>query len=339
VVIAIIGVLVGLLLPAVQAAREAGRRASCVNNLRQFALALHNHHAAKDRFPQGTVMTPDLTQFFANANVQLLPYFEQAALASFYDHSEPWEDQPKGVASTVIPIFKCPSSSAPNPVFNEQFTEWGGPYLGVTEYAYSMGATDAFCARAGVKAGEIPPQQRGMFNIAWGVSIRQITDGTSNTIAMGESSGDPRWRLCHLAGCTEADLANGPLGEFPFASIGWIVSEPNHTKYFVQLGPHSSTYGAAVEPINKYPVTDTFLNFTQYATDYVKFNQGAADHYCKASYEGGSHSVSNYRSDHPGGCNILTADGSVKFFNDTIDLTVFRGYSTIAGEEVNGPID
>jgi prepilin-type processing-associated H-X9-DG protein len=121
--------------------------------------------------------------------------------------------------------------------------------------------------------------------------------------------------------------------------MGWIVSEPNHTKYFVQLGPHSSTYGAAVEPINKYPVTDTFLSFTQYATDFAGFRNGTPGHYCKASYEGGSHSVSNYRSDHPGGCNILTADGSVKFFNETIDLTVFRGYSTIAGEEINGPIN
>jgi prepilin-type processing-associated H-X9-DG protein len=173
-----------------------------------------------------------------------------------------------------------------------------------------------------------------MFNIAWGASIRQITDGTTNTIAMGESSGDPRWRVCHLAKCTEADLVLGPLGELPVASIGWIVSEPNHTKYFVLLGPHSSTYGAAVEPINRYPVTDTFLNFTQYASDFKNFKDGAPAHYCRASYEGGAHAVSNYRSDHPGGCNMLMADGSARFFNESIDLTVFRGYSTIAGEEV-----
>jgi hypothetical protein len=283
-------------------------------------------------------MTTDVTQFFANANVQLLPYFEQASLASLYDPKRPWEGQRQGVAATVIPMFKCPSSAAPNPLYNDLFTDWGGPSLGVTEYAFCMGATDAFCARPGVKAGDIPPLQQGIFNIAWGASIRQITDGTSNTIAMGESSGDPRWRLCHLAKCTEAELSNGPLGELPFASIGWIVSEPNHTKYFVLLGPQSSVYAATVEPINKYPATDTFLSFPQYALDYKNFKDGVTGHVCRASYDGGGHSVSNFRSDHPGGCNLLMSDSSVRFFNETVDLVVFRGYSTIAGEEVPGPL-
>ena len=335
VVIAIIGVLVALLLPAVQAAREAGRRTQCVNNLKQFGLALHNFHSAKDAFPHGALMTDDPRQVFANANTQLLPYFEQAALASLYDHSEPWEGQRPGVASTVIPIFKCPSSSAPNPLVDQLLgLVVDDTVYGVTEYAFCMGYTDAFCARDGVKPGEIPPQQQGMFNIAWGASIRQITDGTSNTIAIGDASGDDRWKLCHLTKCTDADLVPGPGGELPHASIGWIIGEPNSTSFYGALGPKSSTYGSTVEPMNKYPLTDTFLNFGQYVRDIKDFRDGVVNHYCKASHEGGAHAVSNYRSDHPGGCNFLMADGSVRFFNETIDLTTYRAFSTIAGDEV-----
>jgi prepilin-type processing-associated H-X9-DG protein len=86
--------------------------------------------------------------------------------------------------------------------------------------------------------------------------------------------------------------------------------------------------------MNKYPLTDTFLNFLQYVKDIKGFRDAVPNYYCKPSYEGGAHAVSNYRSDHPGGCNFLMADGSVRFFNETIDLTTYRAFSTIAGEEV-----
>src|SRR5215216_363933 len=85
VVIAIIGILVALLLPAIQAAREAARRAQCVNNLKQLGIGLQNYHSARNRFPQGTLML-QASQFFANAYTSLLPYFEEAALHSLYDH-------------------------------------------------------------------------------------------------------------------------------------------------------------------------------------------------------------------------------------------------------------
>ncbi len=334
VVIAIIGVLVGLLLPAIQSAREAARRAQCLNNLRQFGLALHNYHTAKETFPPGAVMTKSPTQVYANANTALLPYFEQASLASLYDHTEPWEGQRPGVASTIIPIFKCPSSGAPNPVVDPILgTVVDDTIYGATEYAFCMGYTDAFCAREGVKAGEIPPSQQGMFNLAWGPSIRQITDGTSNTIAMGDASGDPYWKVCHLTNCTQNDLVPAPSGEIPTASIGWIIGEPNSTSFFRVLGPKGSAYGSSVEPINKFPVTDTYLDYPQYVSDFAAFKNGASDHYCKPSYQGGKHAVSNYRSDHPGGCNFLMADSAVAFVGESIDMAVYRARTTIAGDE------
>lgn len=335
VVIAIIGVLVALLLPAIQAAREAGRRAQCLNNLKQFGLALQNHHAAKGAFPHGALMKQKPTDIYANANSALLPFFEQAALHSLYNHNKQWEDQNPGVASTAIPMFKCPSSGAPNPLIDHLLgLVVDESVFGVTEYAYCMGATDAFCAREGVKAGEIPASQQGIFNIAWGASIRQITDGTSNTIAMGDASGDPRWKVCHLAKCTEADVTPGPGGDAPLASSGWILGEPNSTVFYPSLGPKGGTYGCMIEPMNKYPVTDTYLDYPQYVGDYSAFKAGAAGHYCKSSEEGGSHAASNYRSDHPGGCNFLMADGSVAFVSEGIALAVYRARSTISGDEL-----
>jgi prepilin-type N-terminal cleavage/methylation domain-containing protein/prepilin-type processing-associated H-X9-DG protein len=334
VVIAIIGVLVALLLPAIQAAREASRRAHCLNNLKQYGLALHNYHSAKNAFPPGASMTKDPTQVFANANCLLLPYFEQAALAKLYDNTKPWEKQADGVAATVISIFRCPSSSVETPIYDPSFEGVVKDFVyGPAEYGFCMGYTDAFCASEGVKPGYIPPSQQGMFNVAWGASIRQITDGTSHTMALGDASSDPHWKLCHLPNCKESDLVPNRLGSIPTAEVGWIIGEPNSTKFFKALGPKGSTYGCTVEPMNKFPVTDTFMNFAQYLADFAKFKTGTANHYCAPSYEGGQHAVSNYRSDHPGGCNFLMADASVSFISESVELAAYRARSTIAGEE------
>jgi prepilin-type processing-associated H-X9-DG protein len=283
------------------------------------------------------------TQVYANANATLLPYFEESALHSVYDPNKPWEKQSPGVAAVAITIFKCPSSSAPSPFIDKLLglvvddTEYA-----ITEYAYSMGYTDAFCAQPGivgtpksVRHGRIPKSQRGMFNVVFGASIRQITDGTSKTIAMGDASGDPKWRLCHRAKCTAADLVPDPLGDLPLATIGWVIGEPNSTSFYSVLGPKGSIYACTIEPMNKSPVTDTFLDFPQYVADYTKFKSGVADYYCKPSFEGGSHSVSNFRSDHPGGCNFLLADASVTFLNESIDMASYRARSTIAADDLN----
>ncbi len=342
VVIAIIGILIALLLPAVQAAREAARRSQCTNNLKQFGLALQNYHSANKSFPMGAVMKT-ATQVYTNANASLLPYFEETALHDLYNPDEPWEDQDRGgpgrpsVAGAVIAIFKCPSSSAPNPLIDPLMDDdWapGGIY-GISEYAYCMGYTDAFCAQRdgfGVKVGRVKKYQQGMFSVVWGASIRQITDGTSKTMALGDASGDPKWQLCHLANCTTP--LPDPQGNPAQASMGWIIGEPNSSSYYRVLGAKPSLYGCTIDRMNKNPVTDTFLDMGQYTSDYGKFLTDPT-HVCLASYEGGKHSVSNYRSDHPGGCNFVMADGSVTFLNESIDMAAYRALSTIAGEDVS----
>jgi prepilin-type N-terminal cleavage/methylation domain-containing protein/prepilin-type processing-associated H-X9-DG protein len=334
VVIAIIGILAALLLPAIQAAREAARRSQCVNNLKQFGLALQNYHSSKNSFPQGGVMLT-ISDVFTNANAALLPYFEEAALHSLYDAKRPWESQPDNVPGTPIAVFKCPSSSAPNPFVDILMNpSWAKDQrYGITEYAYCMGYTDAFCIQPDVplkpKVGRFKKETQGMFSLAWGASIRQITDGTSKTMAMGDASGDPKWQLCTGPGCSTPE--KDPKGQPSSAAVGWIIGEPNSNSYKPQLGPKPSIYGCTIEPMNKSPVTETFMNYGQLLADYGNSTPG---HYCAASYDGGKHSVSNYRSDHPGGCNFLMADGSVTFLNEGIDMNNYRARSTIAGGEV-----
>jgi len=335
VVIAIIGILIALLLPAVQAAREAARRAQCINNLKQYGIALQNYHGANKEFPAGAVMKQLPTDVYASANAALLPYFEEASLQNLYDQTKQWEKQRADVSATVITIFKCPSSSTPNPWYDKLLgTAVDNTLYGISEYAYSMGYTDAFCAAPGVRPGRIPKAAQGMFNVAWGCSMKQITDGTSKTIAIGDASSDPKWKLCHRAKCTAADLVPDPLGELPTAAIGWIIGEPSSTSFYSALGPKGSIYACTIEPMNKNPVTDTFLDYGQYIGDYGAFRTNAA-HYCKASYEGGLHAASNFRSDHSGGCNFVMADGSVAFLSDSIDMASYRARSTIAAEDLN----
>jgi prepilin-type N-terminal cleavage/methylation domain-containing protein/prepilin-type processing-associated H-X9-DG protein len=338
VVIAIVGVLVALLLPAVQAAREAARRTQCNNNLRQFGLALQHYHLTNKSFPPGAVMQIP-KEVYINAYAKLLPYFKETALHDIYNPDRPWHSQPPGVASTVIAVFRCPSSGAENPFHEERLgTLVDDTLYGLGEYAFSMGYTDAFCVQRDgngkhLKAGRVNQSQRGIFNIEWGASDQQITDGTSKTIAMGEASGDSRWHVCHRADCTVADLSPDPLGRPTSAAFGWIIGEPNSTEYIGQLGPKSSQYACTIEKMNKYPITDTFLDDLQYISDIAKL-ASAPNHYCKPSYDGGKHSVSNFRSDHPEGCNFLMADGSVDFLKENIDIPSYRARSTIAGGDV-----
>jgi prepilin-type N-terminal cleavage/methylation domain-containing protein len=149
VVIAIIGVLVALLLPAIQAAREAARRSQCINNLKQIGIALQNYHNSNKSFPKGWLVKGAPDGFYANANTKLLPYFEESSLHSIYDQKEAWYDQRAEVGSTVIALFNCPSTSEQNPFQHPVLKDiLGGSRnstFGTTDYAYCKGATDAYC--------------------------------------------------------------------------------------------------------------------------------------------------------------------------------------------------
>jgi prepilin-type N-terminal cleavage/methylation domain-containing protein/prepilin-type processing-associated H-X9-DG protein len=348
VVIAIIGILVALLLPAIQAAREAGRRSQCINNFKQYGIALQNYHSSNKSFPTGWEVRKAPIGYFANANTKLLPYFEESGLHGLYDQKEAWYDQRPEVGSTVISVFRCPSTNQTNPYQHRHMaTLVDNPLFGLTDYAYNKGASDSYCidirgwgfsATRKIPAGPVVKTRQGMFSIQFGASFRQITDGASKTFAMGEAAGGENFQVCHLAGCTQPEQDG--YGEIAFAWYPWIAGQPNSKEYITGLGPVVSLFAGTVEPMNKNPVTDSFIDRdTYYSPD---FSTSCRESRALASPSappdpyplGGRNSVSNFRSAHPGGCNFLMGDGSVAFVNESIDMITYQARSTIAGEEV-----
>lgn len=182
VVIAIIAVLVSLLLPAVQSAREAARRIQCVNNLKQIGLAIHNYNNSYDRFPMGAVGRSPLTgQLPAGAQyrrpfcIAIYPYLEQRAIYESYNNNIGFNG-PENASARMAKInaWQCPSDQSF--LFNEGgvFPTTVMDYKG--SYGVNWGANEFFNQGPG----------RAPFWISYGASIAEITDGTSHTLALME---------------------------------------------------------------------------------------------------------------------------------------------------------
>lgn len=205
VVIAIITILVGLLLPAVQAAREAARRVSCFNNLRQLALALHNYESSHRSFPMGckgcrppTFPPPaDFRYLRTSWNTSLLFQLEQSAVFSAYDFNSPFfAAENREPASTVLSVFLCPSTATtrrtgPTSGDVNGNGQWNpGDDLAWTDYGGLYGVSfDVPQTRA---------EHEGMMLYDRVVRLRDVLDGTSNTAVIGECTGrdqtqDSQW--------------------------------------------------------------------------------------------------------------------------------------------------
>jgi prepilin-type N-terminal cleavage/methylation domain-containing protein/prepilin-type processing-associated H-X9-DG protein len=188
VVVAIIGVLVALLLPAVQAAREAARRAQCQNNLRQIGVALHVYHDAHQQLPIGCVDKRILPKANPNGrqlawSVVILPQLEEAALWQQIDFASAYDSaQNATAAATAIAVYLCPStvrvvtgregSYVKNPA-----ATGGGDLRAAIDYGGIYGA------------GQIVPSANGVFLYDRAIKFSDVTDGTSRTLAIGEDSG------------------------------------------------------------------------------------------------------------------------------------------------------
>ncbi len=180
VVIAIIGILVALLLPAVQAAREAARRTSCTNNLKQLGLALHGYHGTHKRFPSGVIASGDnFRDGLHSGFTLLLQFLEQQSLHQAYDFNTTWRTGNNlDLAQTRLDVLLCPSTG--NQVFQD-----GGVPGAPTDYAFSKGPLAYLCTN---QAGG------GLFDINSRIRIAEIRDGTSHTFAMGEAASSPNLR-------------------------------------------------------------------------------------------------------------------------------------------------
>lgn len=202
VVIAIIAILVALLLPAVQQAREAARRSSCKNNLKQLGLAMHNYHDVHRVFPAGWIGanpagphtglgSPDLTGFNNGFGwgAMILPYIEQSSLYDQLNFSAPLTD-PTNASSiaTKVSTFQCPSDPKPDTAVvtddsSNSFT------LGTSNYMGVFGIREIDECEIGASPHVSATQQckgEGVFYHNSKVAMRDITDGTTNTVMLGE---------------------------------------------------------------------------------------------------------------------------------------------------------
>jgi prepilin-type N-terminal cleavage/methylation domain-containing protein len=313
VVIAIIGVLVSLLLPGVQAAREAARRSQCVNNLKQIALSLHNHHDAKRQFPPGTYNYIDSGVMPAIYNGKqdhrswfhdLLPYTEETALYLDFDAFAKTGTMvfyfPK--SGTIVPGYVCLSdptspkvrtyNSGPSPP--ESFGVPGQPSQGFSgNYAACSG--DDFFNPTGYLSSA---KQRGILYSASRTRMKEITDGTSHTAMVSEIILSPD------------TLDNDSRGRYYNPSHGGVC--------FTTLYPPNTTLEDKVNWLSAYAVPE--------APAFGNMGAFSNNMYLSA------------RSLHPGGVNLAAADGSIHFVSSEVDPVSYDAWGSRAGNELTEPM-
>jgi prepilin-type N-terminal cleavage/methylation domain-containing protein/prepilin-type processing-associated H-X9-DG protein len=331
VVIAIIAVLIGLLLPAVQKVREAASRVQCQNHLKQLGLALHHYHGARGCFPPGMVCDePDAGDAEATGYTYLLPYLEQDNTHRLYDIDSPWYAQVNYQAVGIqISLFFCPSNRVQGSLdLQPMAAEWSTdlpPTAAGCDFAFCKGANGALTNNW----RRTPAEVRGVFGlrrsteVGVGVRLLDIRDGTATTLAMGDATGGSASYLARDLGNPSQPAIGTLTGQPVPLEQSWSaagVTDLSHPWYGSVLGV-TAQYGLAPdprdEPMNRRPVTPTVS-----AGDSQGDNQNGHD------------LVSGFRSLHPGGCNFLFCDGSVRFLAQTIRPEVYRALSTYAGGEV-----
>jgi len=229
VVIAIIGILIALLLPAVQAAREAARRLQCANNLKQIGLAMHNYHTALGRLPPGAYWGSESQDHREGWHVALLPYLEQGNLSDRYDNTKPTTVSPNvEIGQTHVPVYTCPSYAGD--VLDEvnPDAQWiNANYVGVTGSGLKskVSLEQSHCGDYATDGPLFP------FSTT---RIEDIRDGTSNTLLVGE-------RTYQLRGWTRGAYHYGnPKSHacvYSAKNITWPLNSDNSVLYFRDKGP------------------------------------------------------------------------------------------------------
>jgi prepilin-type N-terminal cleavage/methylation domain-containing protein len=290
VVIAIIGILIALLLPAVQAAREAARRSQCANNLKQLGLALHNYHDTWKSFPQGAGRVWQGRPSEQTGLLGMLPYLEQQPLYDIWKNNplvRCWANAPNN--STQVPSLLCPSDRPdPHPSASTLAQKNYFFCYGTTiEWNYYQKTTGIFMPDADWQQNRIPV-----------VKMADVRDGTSNTLAMSEraartggtrevtgnlaygSTRDPATCLSLVVGNEYAPSAN--LTSWSAGAL-WTMGHPGWNAFVTVLPPNGPSCTADDDNL---------------------------------SDDSGIFTASSW---HPGGAQGLLADGSVTFYAETID--------------------
>ena len=285
VVIAIIGILIGMLLPAVQQVREAARRASCQNNMRQLGIGLHNYEGVYGVFPAGSNFSPfGAAQDRGSILIRILPFIEQGGLFDLFDlNAQPdFQLGPDGLhlASNVISTFICPSFSGPS---TYPSTVTGTHQRATFCYSASKGPTahnnspsnscnlwSAWNALA-LAPYNVTDNFAGVFHRRGErIPLSRIYDGTSNTILFGEVLPSCSWHIQR----GWAHTNNGQGMTSTLIPINWINDNQSHPSGCYRPGNWNAEFG--------------------------------------------------FKSEHPGGVMILMGDASVHFLTETVDFQLFQ---------------
>lgn len=307
VVIAIIGILVALLLPAVQAAREAARRMSCSNNLRQIGVALHNYHDTYGAFPPGAIHPAGVTSKSWSIHARLLAFLEEENLQDLVDWTLPYSAQGE-ITRTRVATYLCPS----------EINDRARPDGNITHYPLTYGAN------MGTWFVFNPNNQTGGDGLVYPnskTSFRDVLDGASNTLAFAEVKA---WTPYLRDGANPGASGNpAPAANAVSGLGGNFKSNSGHTEW-VDGRVHQTGFTGTFPPNTEVPHS---AGGALYDVDFNSSREGKTTN--RLTY-----AAVTSRSYHPGGAQVVLTDGSARFVSEDIELTTWRALTTRAGGEV-----
>jgi len=323
VVIAIIAVLISLLLPAVQSAREAARRMQCSNNMKQVGMAMHNYESIATAFPMVGVIDTRPTAYTAwvgwSGHARILPLMEQGPMFNSINFTLPYTlPDNYTVASTSVSSFICPSETNSSPTPASSFFN---TLKGVSNYGLNMGDWFVFAPGG--------PLTRGVFAPNLSRRFASFTDGTSNTVLASEVKiRSPEYN------CIPQGLANinNPAS----------VPDPNANPFVVapEYGGSCGTVGQSHTAWVDGDAQETGMTTAWPPNKQILGLHGEGDldlqgiPFFMGGALGPTFAAITSRSYHPGGVNALLADGSVRFIKSSIAGSVWRALGSINGGEV-----
>lgn len=315
VVIAIIGILIGMLLPAVQMVRSAARRTSCANNLRQHALGLANYESTFREYPV-SFYAPEGVNVRGSWSIhaRLLPMMEQSNAYFQIDFDTDWHDQvDTGIPAFGVPVYSCPSDHLAG-----KRTQAGADYVHSTSYGFNMGSWFIYDPVTG-QTGD------GSFRVNDATRTADFGDGLSNTLAISDVKSFSSYirnvstidgvlpiQPDHFMGVT-GQLKLGPGHHDSTGHTVWTDGRVHHTGFTTVFTPNTFVpyeYNGRIYDID--------YNSQQEGRDLVRPTYAAV----------------TARSHHAGGVNIARMDGSVDFLSETIDRIVWQSMGTARGGEV-----
>ncbi len=297
VVIAIIGILVGLLLPAVQQAREAARRMQCSNNMRQLGLALHNYESAYRKFPPSRIDIATPRLFQQSWMSMILPQIEQGNISNGYTHGTNWFAAVNDPFTTSrIPTYLCPSAPADRDLPTAALytavtagTRTDRPLWGYSDYGSINAIRNSMFVAAGLPSLNAREVMGCLGRGPDGVRLASITDGLSNTVVVAEGAGRPS---IYIRGKKANNPKSGAAFGLPVTEDGWGWADINAGFSLDGSSPagiQNKTSSAGVVTLNGNCAINCVNDGEIYAF-------------------------------HSGGANFLSADGSVTFIAASVDL-------------------